>query len=47
LFESQPLVVVAARDTAPNDVEILVKKVSELVKNKFGIDLEPEVRIIS
>lgn len=47
LFEKQPLVVVAERGASSDDVRKLTEKVSALVKNKLGIDLEVEVRIIN
>ncbi len=47
LFENQPLVVVASRGASTPDVRALVEKVSELAKNKLGIELETEVRIIN
>lgn len=47
LFEKQPLVIVAERGAASADVQRLVEKVSALAKNKLGIDIEAEVRIIN
>jgi UDP-N-acetylmuramate dehydrogenase len=46
LYEKQPLVIAASRDTTANDVQTLAEKVRELVKNKFGITIEPEVQIL-
>ena len=47
LFERQPLVIAAARNTSSSDVRALAKAVQEKVFENFAIQLEPEVKIIS
>ncbi len=46
LYEKQPLVIAASRDATAADVRELAEKVLALVKNKFLINIEPEVRIL-
>lgn len=47
LFEKQPLVIAASRDAKSEDVLRLVEKVSAFAREELGIELEPEVRIIT
>ncbi len=47
LYEKQPLCIVASRDACSADVAELAQKVAELVQNKLGITIEPEVKIIN
>lgn len=47
LFEKQPLVVVAQLHTSSQDVQTLMCAVQEKVREEYGIDIEPEVRIIT
>ncbi len=46
LFEKQPLVIAAARNTSSNDVQELAEKVKREVKEKLHLEIEPEVKII-
>ncbi len=46
LFEKQPLVVVAKRNTTALDVKKLSDEVTRIVKEKIGIEIDREVRII-
>ncbi len=45
LYENQPLVIVAARGTSSSDVRALAQEVQRQVKEKVGIEIEPEVKI--
>lgn len=47
LFERQPLVIAASRDARAQEVVNLAKRVAHEVKDKLGIALEEEVRIIA
>jgi UDP-N-acetylmuramate dehydrogenase len=47
LYETQPLAIVAYDSATSADVKRLVKKVSEMVKEKTGIDIEWEVNMIA
>ncbi len=47
LFERQPLVVATARGTLATDVKTLAQKIKQDVKEKIGIDIEEEVKILS
>jgi len=47
LFEKQPLVIVAEKGSSSNDVKKLAAMVMQTVKEKVGIEIEAEVRIIS
>ena len=46
LFEHQPLVIVAQKNTSSNDVKKLAEDVRALVKEKIGIEIEPEVKVL-
>lgn len=46
LFEKQPLVIAAARNTSSNDVAALAMLVREKIKNACGIEIENEVHIL-
>jgi len=46
LFEKQPLVVAAKKGTTSDEVIKLASVVTEKVKEKFSISIEPEVKII-
>lgn len=46
LFERQPLVIAVARGTPAADVRALAGKVTSKVQEKFGINIEPEVKIL-
>ena len=46
LFEKQPLVIAAKRNTSSSEVQALAEKVLHEVKNKFNLDVEAEVKII-
>lgn len=46
LFEKQPLVIVAEKNSSANDVKKLAEEVQRQVKEKIGIEIEKEVRII-
>jgi UDP-N-acetylmuramate dehydrogenase len=47
LFEKQPLVIAAERDSKAYEVRILAQKIKNLVKEKLQIEIEEEVRIVS
>ncbi len=47
LFERQALVIVADKKASSKDVQSLAEIVQSRMKNECGIDIEPEVRIIS
>ena len=47
LYEKQPLVIAASRGTSASDVVALAEKVSQLVRDKLKITIEPEVKIIN
>jgi UDP-N-acetylmuramate dehydrogenase len=47
LFEKQPLVIAAERDSKAHSVRTLAHKIKNLVKEKLQIEIEEEVRIIS
>ncbi len=47
LYEKQPLVIAASRNTSASDVAGLAQKVAWLVRDKFKITIEPEVKIIN
>jgi UDP-N-acetylmuramate dehydrogenase len=47
LFENQPLVVTSQIGATQSDVDVLARKVEELVKDKTGISIEREVRMLS
>lgn len=44
-YSNQPLIIVNYGTTDGNEIVRFMKEVQSSVKNKFGIDLEPEVRI--
>ncbi len=46
LFEKQPLVIVAQKNTSAHEVLMLAQKIKKEVKEKLLIDIEEEVRII-
>jgi UDP-N-acetylmuramate dehydrogenase len=46
LFEKQPLVIVAQKNTLASDVVLLAQKVKKEVKEKLHLDIEEEVKII-
>ncbi len=46
LFEKQPLVIAAARNTPSSDVQTLAEKIKKEVKEKLQIEIEEEVKII-
>ena len=46
LFERQPLVIVAQKNTSSDEVEALAQKIKKEVKEKIHIEIEEEVRII-
>lgn len=46
LWPAQPLVIAAERDTTARDVRTLADTVALLVKEKIGIEIFPEVRIV-
>lgn len=46
LFEKQPLVIAAQKNTSSNDVRALAQKIKKEVKEKLQIDIEEEVKII-
>ncbi|HEY5383457.1 MAG TPA: hypothetical protein VIJ88_02800, partial [Candidatus Paceibacterota bacterium] len=46
LYERQPLVIVAQKNTAASDVVMLAQKIKKEVKEKLQIDIEEEVKII-
>ena len=47
LFEKQPLVIVAKRNTSSTDIVSLAEVVREKIKNKFGIEIEFEVHVLA
>ena len=46
VHEKQPLVIVNYADGTGDEIKILAHKIKESVADKFGIELEPEPRII-
>jgi UDP-N-acetylmuramate dehydrogenase len=46
LFEKQPLVIAAKRNTSSADVQALAEKIQKEIKEKIHIAIEPEVKII-
>ncbi len=46
LFEKQPLVIVADKHTSAEDVRKLYEEVIQKVREKFNIQIEPEVKIL-
>lgn len=46
LFERQPLVIAAKRNTQSNDVKALAEKIKKEVKEKLKINIEEEVKIL-
>lgn len=46
LYEKQPLVIAAKRNTSSNDVKSLAEKIKKEVQEKLQIEIEPEVRIL-
>ncbi|MDO8518344.1 MAG: UDP-N-acetylmuramate dehydrogenase [bacterium] len=46
LFERQPLVIVAQKNTSSRDITELAEKVQKEVKEKLRIEIEPEVKIL-
>ncbi len=46
LFEKQPLVIAAARNTLSTEVKALAQKVKNEVKEKFNLHIEEEVKIL-
>ncbi|MDE1925252.1 MAG: UDP-N-acetylmuramate dehydrogenase [Patescibacteria group bacterium] len=46
LFEKQPLVIVAQKKSSSAGVQRLAHEVQKQIKEKIGIDIEPEVRIL-
>jgi UDP-N-acetylmuramate dehydrogenase len=46
IFERQPLVIAAEKNASARDVRMLAEKIRELVREKLGIEIEPEVRVI-
>jgi UDP-N-acetylmuramate dehydrogenase len=47
LYEKQPLVIAAQKNTSANDVAMLAEKVQKEVKEKLQIEIEAEVKVIS
>jgi UDP-N-acetylmuramate dehydrogenase len=46
LYEKQPLVIVAQKNTSADDVKALAQKIKKEVKEKLHIEIEEEVKII-
>ena len=46
MWPKQPLVIVNANNATPDDIIALAAQVSASVKEKFGIDIHPEVNYI-
>jgi UDP-N-acetylmuramate dehydrogenase len=46
LFEGQPIVIVADRGSTAVNVRVFAACIREYVRNKFGLEIEEEVRII-
>ena len=46
VFERQPLVIVAAKNTQAHEVRALAEHIAALVQKNFGITLQSEVHII-
>ena len=46
LYEKQPLVIVAQKNSSSIDVQKLAGEVQKQIQEKIGLDIEPEVRIL-
>ena len=46
VWPHQPLVIVNANNATPEDIIALAAQISASVKDKFGIDIRPEVNYI-
>ena len=46
LYEQQPLVIAAKRNTPSNDVQMLAEKIKREVQEKINLEIEEEVKII-
>jgi UDP-N-acetylmuramate dehydrogenase len=46
LYEKQPLVIVAKKNTPANDVHLLAQKIKKEMQEKLNIKIEEEVKII-